>query len=421
MDTKKIGQFIAENRKAKGMTQKALAEKLGVSDKTVSRWENGNYMPDLSMLKPLSEVLEISLNELLSGEYIAQENIAEKAETSIETTLEYSNRKIKKSRIKVYLMIAGCVSGFLLIWFLMNAVFFAEVPYQNGDVSQWEMQYPKHSAFKMGLSRSGQPVFRDTAKAMRQAKVIYSDAIDYLQKEYQLLPLSQYTYKAYMTYGWQIVCEDESVKEQGRNLTGFLDIYDNCFEWKELAMTTIGKTKAEGDRFSMWEWFQIAFGMMIFPGVVGVLVFFMGIYDFFQNRKLSGLKGKTEGTIQGLVESHLFRNEIYGEVPSGVLVGWGVSQGEQFWGGLLKKRIPPWFPCVKYKVDGQEICRIMGEGVWNDTWKIGQEITVLYDPNNLRISTIEGDVSLQKRSKRYMITGLVMIVTSIIAMILFFC
>lgn len=419
MDTKKIGRFIAENRKAKGMTQKELAEKLNVSDKTVSRWENGNYMPDLSMLKPLSEVLGISLNELLSGEYITQENVIEKAEASIASTLEYSHRKIEKSKTKVYLTIVACVYGMLFIWFLLNAVFFAEVPYQSGDVSQWEERYPNHSAFEMGLSRTGQPVFVDTGKAMRQAKVIYSDAIAYLQKEYHLLPLSQYTYRPYMTYGWQIVCEDEAIKEQGRDLTGFLDIYDNCFEWKKIAMTQIGKTKAEGDRFSMWEWFQIAFGLMVLPGVIGALAFFMGIYDSFENRKLKRLEGRAEGIIQGLVKSHLFRNETHGDVPGGVLIGWGVSSGEQFWGGLLKKRIPPWFPCVTYRVGEQEICRIIGEGVWKDTWKIGQQVTVLYDPDNLRISMIEGDTSLQKRSKRYVIIGLVMMLISAVAIALF--
>ena len=379
MDTKKIGRFIAENRKAKGMTQKELAEKLNVSDKTVSRWENGNYMPDLSMLKPLSEVLGISLNELLSGEYITQENVIEKAEASIASTLEYSHRKIEKSKTKVYLTIVACVYGMLFIWFLLNAVFFAEVPYQSGDVSQWEERYPNHSAFEMGLSRTGQPVFVDTGKAMRQAKVIYSDAIAYLQKEYHLLPLSQYTYRPYMTYGWQIVCEDEAIKEQGRDLTGFLDIYDNCFEWKKIAMTQVGKTKAEGDRFSMWEWFQIAFGLMVLPGVIGVLAFFMGIYDFFENRKLKRLEGRAEGIIQGLVKSY----------------------------------------CVTYRVGEQEISRIIAEGVWTDTWKIGQQVTVLYDPDNLRISMIEGDTSLQKRSKRYVIIGLVMMLISAVAIALF--
>ena len=61
MDTKRIGKFISENRKRKGLTQEQLGELLGVTNKTISRWENGNYMPDLSLLVPLSETLDISL------------------------------------------------------------------------------------------------------------------------------------------------------------------------------------------------------------------------------------------------------------------------------------------------------------------------------------------------------------------------
>ena len=73
MDTKKIGKFISENRKRKGLTQEQLGNILGVSNKTISRWENGNYMPDLSLLIPLSETLDISLNELLNGKYITED------------------------------------------------------------------------------------------------------------------------------------------------------------------------------------------------------------------------------------------------------------------------------------------------------------------------------------------------------------
>ena len=73
MDTKKIGAFIAMNRKKKGYTQEQLAEKLGVTNKTISRWENGHYMPDLSLLEPLSKELDITLNELLAGKEIVKE------------------------------------------------------------------------------------------------------------------------------------------------------------------------------------------------------------------------------------------------------------------------------------------------------------------------------------------------------------
>ncbi|MCR5690454.1 MAG: helix-turn-helix domain-containing protein [Clostridiales bacterium] len=93
MDTKRIGKFIAENRKKKELTQAQLAEKLGVTSKTVSRWENGNYMPDISLLKPLSEELEISLNDLLSGEKVGHENYQDKLEENILNTIDYTNKK----------------------------------------------------------------------------------------------------------------------------------------------------------------------------------------------------------------------------------------------------------------------------------------------------------------------------------------
>ena len=421
MDVKKIGRFIAENRKAKGMKQKELAEILGVSDKTVSRWENGNYMPDLSMLQPLSECLDITLNELLSGEKIERNEIAEKAEDSIANTLEYSQQRIQKSKRKIYVRIIITILGLALIWAFLNMVFFAEVPYQNGDVSQWEVQYPKHTAFEMGLSRNGQPVFVNTAKAMRQAKVIYSDAIEYLQKEHHLLPLSQYTYKPYMVYGWQIVSDDERIEEQGRQLTGFLDIYDNCFEWKKMIHTKAGRTKMEGDVFSMMEIFQIALTVMVIPGIIGIGVLSVSIYDFLTLQKMRKLQGRAEGNIVGLVKSHLFRNETHGNVPGGALIGWGVAQGEQYWGGMLKLRIPPWFPCVTFKVSENEICRIMGEGVADGVWEIGQKVTVLYDPKNPRVSMIEGDISLEKKAKSYLKIGMLLIIVSVVSIALFLC
>ena len=65
MDQKKIGKFISEKRKELKLTQAQLAEKLGVTDKTVSRWENGNYMPDLSLLQQLSKELNVSINKNL--------------------------------------------------------------------------------------------------------------------------------------------------------------------------------------------------------------------------------------------------------------------------------------------------------------------------------------------------------------------
>ena len=70
MDFVKIGKYIASKRKSLGMTQKQLAEKLGMSDKSVSKWERGVCLPDVSVYKELCSILGISLNEFLAGEDI---------------------------------------------------------------------------------------------------------------------------------------------------------------------------------------------------------------------------------------------------------------------------------------------------------------------------------------------------------------
>lgn len=107
MDTKKIGAFIAMNRKKKGYTQEQLAEKLGVTNKTISRWENGHYMPDLSLLEPLSKELDITLNELLAGKEIVKEEAMEYSEQNLIQTIDYTGNKIKDEHKKISLFIIG--------------------------------------------------------------------------------------------------------------------------------------------------------------------------------------------------------------------------------------------------------------------------------------------------------------------------
>ena len=83
MDQIKIGRFIADERKRKGYTQKQLSEKLGISDKTISKWERGNGFPEVSLLLPLCDELEITVNELLSGERVSEEDYRKKAEVNM--------------------------------------------------------------------------------------------------------------------------------------------------------------------------------------------------------------------------------------------------------------------------------------------------------------------------------------------------
>lgn len=80
MDQVKIGKFIAECRKRNNLTQMQLAEKLNITDRAISKWENGKAMPDSSIMLDLCQELKINVNELLSGEVIKMENYNEKAE-----------------------------------------------------------------------------------------------------------------------------------------------------------------------------------------------------------------------------------------------------------------------------------------------------------------------------------------------------
>ncbi len=95
LDQKKTGMFISEMRKEKGLTQKQLADKIGVSDKAVSKWENGRGMPDTSLIPDLCRVLGINLNELLSGERLSEEAYNGKAEKNM-TELIKNNEKTKR-------------------------------------------------------------------------------------------------------------------------------------------------------------------------------------------------------------------------------------------------------------------------------------------------------------------------------------
>ena len=110
MDLIKIGKYIAGKRKSLGMTQKQLAEKLGMSDKSVSKWERGVCLPDVSVYKELCSILGISLNEFLAGEDIAQENMIQKSETNIIEVIRDNINKQKCLKVMkcILLVIAIC-------------------------------------------------------------------------------------------------------------------------------------------------------------------------------------------------------------------------------------------------------------------------------------------------------------------------
>lgn len=122
MNQEKIGKYIVECRKKKNMTQQELAEKLGVSDRTIGNWENGRNMPDLSLFKPLSEILGISITELLDGGKIDKNNIAYKSEEILTNTINYQTEKIRKKENK-YIFFICFLSLIIIIALNVNTIF----------------------------------------------------------------------------------------------------------------------------------------------------------------------------------------------------------------------------------------------------------------------------------------------------------
>ena len=113
MDYKKIGLFLAQERKAKKLTQAQVAEKLYVSEKTISKWENGRGLPDTSLLINLCALYDLSINELLSGERLNEQNYKTKAEDTMETLL--SQRKSNKQKMFISILICVCTLSILFV------------------------------------------------------------------------------------------------------------------------------------------------------------------------------------------------------------------------------------------------------------------------------------------------------------------
>ena len=116
MDQIKIGKFIAECRKSKNMTQAALAEKLNITDRAVSKWENGRALPDSSIMLELCELLEITVTDLLCGEVVQMENYGKENEKNI---IEMVKQKEEADR---RLLLMEIVTGIVCLIPLVVAV-----------------------------------------------------------------------------------------------------------------------------------------------------------------------------------------------------------------------------------------------------------------------------------------------------------
>ena len=124
MDYNKIGEFISSLRKSQNLTQTKLAEKLFVSEKTISKWENGKGIPDANSLLKMSEIFGVSINELLNGEKLQQSDYSKKAENKL---LELQNAKQQSDKRLLFAeIILGGVSTILFIIILFACTYAIE-------------------------------------------------------------------------------------------------------------------------------------------------------------------------------------------------------------------------------------------------------------------------------------------------------
>lgn len=242
MDQIKIGRFISSSRKLKQITQEQLAEKLGVSKNAVSKWERGLNLPDASIMQELCNTLEISLNELFVGEHLKEKEFKKQSEKTILEILKLSDFKRKKYKILIFII--SLLLAILLIilgkellvnygYILNNDLKYSQI-YISGDENiKGNVDINKFGKinidFDIGANKYGYPVFKNPNKAIKRLKHDYSKGIKLIQKEFNLLPLNNFTYKNYKIYGWQVTTGTPEEKEQAKFVSSFMDIYENSF------------------------------------------------------------------------------------------------------------------------------------------------------------------------------------------------
>ena len=125
MNQKKIGEFLKELRKEKGVTQEQLAEQFSVSNRTISRWENGNNMPDLDILIEISDYYEVDLREILNGERQSGNMDKEMKETVLKA-VDYTNTEAERYNKRIRLCNAIAMGLFLLYTIIRDTAVYAD-------------------------------------------------------------------------------------------------------------------------------------------------------------------------------------------------------------------------------------------------------------------------------------------------------
>ncbi|WP_455484766.1 helix-turn-helix domain-containing protein [Eubacterium sp.] len=165
MNQEKTGKFIAELRKENNMTQMELADKLKVTDRAISKWENGRGLPDVSLFEPLCKELNISINELLKGEKIKENNIEHLSAETMMSYNRYIKRKEKQKMFFLLIIIVIVLCTFLTTATLSFNKTFFETKYTSDFVSGVSIPIPKHSYYR---ETGGMDVYTTKLKTLKQ-------------------------------------------------------------------------------------------------------------------------------------------------------------------------------------------------------------------------------------------------------------
>ena len=166
MDLNKIGKFIAEERKKKSLTQEQLAEKLGINSRTISRWENGKNMPDVSLYKDICEELGISIEELINGEKTNRDNIKISYEKALITTVD-KNSEQKREISKLFKILL-----FVIIFSVLTILLI---------IIYYDKKYPKIDVYSMKIIESDNNILNDDLTFKYDDFNVYFYGVDSLQ------------------------------------------------------------------------------------------------------------------------------------------------------------------------------------------------------------------------------------------------
>ena len=178
MDLVKIGKYIAEKRKALGLTQKQLAEQLGMSDKSVSKWERGICLPDVSVYLELCKILGITINEFLAGEDISEENLTEKSEDNLLQVAKDSKHRQKYLKGMIVVLALTAVLAIAAA----GVVWYRSVWTPKNFIAPYSMDSPEMNIAQILSGPDGAMLFQYSADETFRTMTLYLTEYHYSEQ-----------------------------------------------------------------------------------------------------------------------------------------------------------------------------------------------------------------------------------------------